>query len=169
MQLRPWEVRDTGALAQSCLGPDVRRWNRPAHLTVESAREKINQWRGRWQSEDAAIWAVALEGGEVLGLIGLAGLDLPGGQGEFLYWLLPAGRGGGLMVEATIHVSRWALEDLGLHRLRIVHSVANTASCRTAGRAGLRLEGTMREALLHADGWHDEHFHARVQGDDWPS
>lgn len=169
MQLRPWEARDAGALAQSCLDPDIRHWNRPAHLTVDAAREKIHQWRGRWQSEAAAIWAIAPDGGEALGLIGLADLDLPGGHGEFLYWLLPAGRGGGVMVEATIQVSRWALEDLGLHRLRIVHSVENTASCRIADRAGFRLEGTMREALLHADGWHDEHLHARVQGDAWPS
>ena len=28
------------------------------------------------------------------------------------------------------------------------------------------LEGTMRGALLHADGWHDQHLHARVRGDE---
>jgi hypothetical protein len=26
----------------------------------------------------------------------------------------------------------------------------------------------MRSALLHADGWHDEHLHARVQDDAGP-
>lgn len=25
---------------------------------------------------------------------------------------------------------------------------------------GFTLEGTMRSALLHEDGWHDEHLHA---------
>lgn len=66
-------------------------------------------------------------------------------------------------------VGRWALEDLGLHRLRITHSVANAASCRVATRAGFALEGTMRGALSHQDGWHDEHLHARVAGDPWPA
>ncbi|MEW2435901.1 GNAT family protein [Streptomyces caniferus] len=47
--------------------------------------------------------------------------------------------------------------------------MANPASCRVATKAGFRLEGTMRSALLHADGWHDEHLHARVQDDPWPS
>lgn len=169
MQLRPWEMSDASALVRSCLDPDIQHWNRPDQLTVESARKKIARWRSRWQSEHAAIWAIAPDGGEAIGLIGLADLDLSGGQGEFLYWLLPAGRGGGVMVSATIQVSRWALDDLGLHRLRITHSVENTASCRIATKAGFSLEGTMRQALLHADGWHDEHLHARVQGDTWPS
>ncbi|WP_431684089.1 GNAT family N-acetyltransferase [Kitasatospora sp. KL5] len=77
----------------------------------------------------------------------------------------PAARGRGAAVEATRRLSRWALEDLGLHRLTLCHSVANPASCRVAEKAGYVLEGTVRSALLHADGWHDQHLHALVQGD----
>lgn len=69
------------------------------------------------------------------------------------------------MAPAAEAVSRWAFEDLGLHRLRITHSVANPASCAVAEKAGFRLDGTMRGALLHADGWHDEHLHARLRTD----
>jgi RimJ/RimL family protein N-acetyltransferase len=36
---------------------------------------------------------------------------------------------------------------------------------RVAAKAGFTAEGTLRSALLHADGWHDMHLHARVQGD----
>lgn len=170
MQLRLWEEGDAAALARSCVDPDIQRWNRPELMSVDEAREKILRWRSRWRSEAAAIWAVApADGGEAVGLIGVADLDLRGGQGEFLYWLLPAARGGGIMFDATVRVSRWAIEDLGLHRLRITHSVKNTASCKVAQSAGFQLEGTMRSALLHADGWHDEHLHARVAGDVWPS
>ncbi len=75
------------------------------------------------------------------------------------------GDGAGVVVEATRRVSEWALHDLGLHRLRLCHSVANPASCRVAEKAGFSLEGTMCSALLHADGWHDEHLHALVRCD----
>ena len=36
---------------------------------------------------------------------------------------------------------------------------------RVAAKAGFTAEGTLRSALLHADGWHDMHLHARVLGD----
>ncbi|MEU7058111.1 GNAT family N-acetyltransferase [Streptomyces sp. NPDC046197] len=167
--LRPWEPEDAQVLADSCLDPAIQRWNRPGRLSVEEARARIARWRGRWQSEEAAVWAIhRFTEQRPMGMIGVGDIDLAGGSGELVYWLLPGGRGSGAMVDATVRVSRWALEELGLHRLRITHSVANTASCRVAEKAGFALEGTMRSALLHADGWHDEHLHARIQGDPWP-
>lgn len=169
LQVRPWALDDATILADSCKDPDVQHWNRPGHLSLDDARARITRWSNRWRTEEAAIWAIAgPRGGVPVGLIGLADIDLVGGSAEFLYWLLPAGRGRGAMVDAVLRVSRWALDDLRLHRLRITHSVANRASCRVAEKAGFALEGTMRSALLHSDGWHDEHLHARVQGDAWP-
>ncbi|WP_073920936.1 GNAT family N-acetyltransferase [Streptomyces sp. CB00455] len=169
LHLRPWAPDDAPALVASCLDPQIRQWNRPSGLTLAQAEEKIAGWHEHWRTETAAIWAAAPAcGGRAVGLIGLADLDLHGGSGEFLYWLLPAGRGGGVMAGATDRLSRWAFEELGLHRLRITHSVANPASCAIALKAGFPLEGTMRGALLHADGWHDEHLHARLRTDPPP-
>ncbi|MEU9301781.1 GNAT family N-acetyltransferase [Streptomyces sp. NPDC048269] len=166
MLLRPWAPYDAPALAESCLDPEIRHWNRPDQLTLAEAEDRIARWHGRWQAEEAAVWAVApAAGGPAVGLIGLADLDLRGGSGEIVYWLLPAGRGSGVTVKATDRISRWAFDELGLHRLRITHSVANPASCAVATKAGFPLEGTMRGALLHADGWHDEHLHARLRTD----
>jgi RimJ/RimL family protein N-acetyltransferase len=79
--------------------------------------------------------------------------------------VLPAARGTGVAARAVGALVGWALGDVGLHRLELVHAVANTASCRVAGKAGYALEGTLRSAMLHADGWHDMHLHARVNGD----
>ncbi|MFF4429989.1 GNAT family N-acetyltransferase [Streptomyces sp. NPDC001513] len=166
MRLRRWAAHDAPALVDCFLDPDIRHWNRPSRLDLPGAEERITRFHDRWQAEEAAIWAIApAAGGPAVGLIGLADLDLPGGSGEILYWLLPAGRGSGVMVPATTHVTRWAFDDLGLHRVRITHSVANPASCAVATKAGFPLEGTMRGALLHADGWHDEHLHARLRTD----
>ncbi|MFK0045212.1 GNAT family N-acetyltransferase [Streptomyces sp. NPDC090741] len=164
--LRPWEPYDAPALVASGTDPDIQHWNRTGRFTEARAEERIARYRANWETEKAAIWAVAPAAGvPAAGLIGLADLDLPGGSGEILYWLLPAGRGSGVMAGAVARVSRWAFEELGLHRLRITHSVANPASCRIAEKAGFPLEGTMRGALLHADGWHDEHLHARLRTD----
>nr|WP_094793216.1 GNAT family protein [Streptomyces kasugaensis] len=169
-QLRPWRAADAEALAEATRDPEIQQWNRPGQLTPDAARARIASWRERWASEQSALWALAGPGdGPAVGLIGVADFDLAGGSAELLYWLLPAARGTGAMADAVLRVSRWALDDLGLHRLRLTHSVVNPASCRVAAKAGFTLEGTMRSALLHADGWHDEHLHARIRGDAWPA
>ncbi|WP_371616558.1 GNAT family N-acetyltransferase [Streptomyces sp. NBC_00454] len=166
LHLRPWEPHDAPALIRAGLDPDIRHWNRTDRFTLAEAGKRIARYGRRWETEKAAAWAVApAVGGEAVGLIGLADLDLRGGSGEIMYWLLPDGRGSGVMAEAVSAVTRWAFENLGLHRLRITHSVSNPASCRVAVKSGYPLEGTMRGALLHADGWHDEHLHARLRTD----
>ncbi|GAA4110712.1 GNAT family N-acetyltransferase [Streptomyces hundungensis] len=168
-ELRPWRETDADVLVASGLDPDIVQWNRVEQLSPAAARGKIADWGRRWTEEAAAIWAISRRDDDrAVGLMGIGDFDLRGGNAEILYWLLPAGRGEGAALDATVRVSRWALEELGLHRLRLTHSVGNPASCRVAQRAGFALEGTMRSALLHADGWHDEHLHARVAGDPWP-
>ncbi|GAA2470494.1 GNAT family N-acetyltransferase [Streptomyces mauvecolor] len=166
LELRPWRVSDADALVAAAHEPGIRQWNRLFVTSQAEARERIERMHARWQNEQSALWAIAQpDGGQAVGLIGWGDIDLQGGSAEILYWLLPAGRGHGAMAEATQRVSRWAFDDLGLHRLRLCHAVANSASCRVAEKAGFSLEGTMRSALLHEDGWHDEHLHALVRGD----
>ncbi|MGW6408059.1 GNAT family N-acetyltransferase [Streptomyces vinaceus] len=165
LELRPWRPSDADVLLAAGQEPAIRQWNRLLVGTPEDARQRIERMHERWRAELSAIWAIARPGDEAMGLIGWGDIDLTGGSAEIVYWILPAARGGGVVVEATKRVSEWALNDLGLHRLRLCHSVANPASCRVADKAGFTLEGTMRSALLHEDGWHDEHLHALVQGD----
>ncbi|MEU9034828.1 GNAT family N-acetyltransferase [Streptomyces sp. NPDC048352] len=166
MVLRPWREADAPVPAAAYEDPDIRHWNRPEPETPASAAARIARWNRRWTEQRAAVWAVAASpGAPAVGLTGLADVDAAGGSAEFVYWLLPAGRGRGVMPQAVAAVSEWAFRTAGLHRLRICHSVANPASCAVALKAGFPLEGTMRGALRHADGWHDEHLHARLATD----
>ncbi|MEU2060455.1 GNAT family N-acetyltransferase [Streptomyces sp. NPDC013455] len=164
-ELRPWRPGDADALVAAGQDPAIRRWNLFTVADRADARARIDRMHERWRAETGAVWAVARPDGPAVGLIGLNDVDLAGGGAEIVYWLLPAARGGGVAVAATRRLARWALADLGLHRLRLCHSTANPASCRVAEKAGFAFEGTQRSALLHADGWHDQHLHARVAGD----
>ncbi|CAM5632020.1 acetyltransferase [Streptomyces spiroverticillatus] len=162
--LRPWREGDAEVIVEAAVDPEIQRWNRPGKdVSLADARERVTRWTRSWAAETAAVWAVVPPGDErPVGLVGCGDLVLRAGSGEIAYWLLPAARGRGFVGEAVVRVGRWALEELGLHRLRLTHSVHNPASCRVAEKAGFVLEGTMRSALLHADGWHDEHLHGLV-------
>ncbi|MEU5535400.1 GNAT family N-acetyltransferase [Streptomyces sp. NPDC020362] len=168
LELRPWRADDADADALLAGGQDpaIRQWNLFSVSSRDEARARIERMHERWRAETGAVWAIAQPGGAPLGLAGLHAVDLAGGSADVMYWVLPASRGGGIVVEAARRLGRWALDDLGLHRLRLCHAVANAASCRVAEKVGYAFEGTMRSSLLHADGWHDEHLHALVSGAD---
>jgi RimJ/RimL family protein N-acetyltransferase len=161
--LRPWTDADAGVLLTAFADPAIRRWHA---RTVESGPEAaalIARYNRDWWTETAAHWAIT--GPAVLGRVALRAIDLAEGTAEIAYWVSPGARGRGTAPQAVAALSRWALDDLGLHRLDLQHAVANTASCRVAAKAGYAYEGTRRSACLHADGWHDMHLHARIQGD----
>ena len=113
-----------------------------------------------WAVETRADWAVTSDGA-VAGRAGFRVVDLAEGWAEVAYWVLPAARGRGVAPRAVAVLTDWAFA-LGLHRLELRHATANEASCRVAERSGYPLEGVARSSVLHEDGWHDMHVHARL-------
>jgi RimJ/RimL family protein N-acetyltransferase len=161
--LRPWVPSDAVAVARVFQDRAIQLWHLRKADSEDEAQEWIQQWRRGWESESACHWAVADAGGDrVLGRVSLQSIILVGGQAEISYWTAPESRGKGVCSRAVARMSRWALEEAGFNRLELGHSTANIASCRIAEKTGFALEGVRRQALLHADGWHDMHLHARV-------
>lgn len=161
LTLRPWEAGDAHAVHEAYQDPAIRRWHVRSLVDLAEAEELIRSWAGRWQQEAGADWAI-IDGGLVVGRVGLKRLYPWDGLAELAYWVSPSARGRRTATRAVSAVSRWALDVFGFHRLELIHSTANHASCRVADRAGFALEGTMRGRSQHADGWHDMHLHARL-------
>ncbi|HEX5289615.1 MAG TPA: GNAT family N-acetyltransferase [Streptosporangiaceae bacterium] len=161
--LRPWAEGDAAALVAAFADPEIQRWHARTVESLAEASEMIARYQRAWRNETGAHWAIT--GPEVIGRVALRTVDLEEGCAEIAYWVTPAARGRGAAPRSAIALSGWVLGELGLHRLDLEHSVANAASCRVAQKAGFAYEGTRRSAVLHGDGWHDMHLHARIRGD----
>ena len=147
--------------------PPIRHWHMRELASVAEATSWITAWSERWAAETDASWAViGTDSGQLMGQVSLRFVSLEFGQGQVTYWVLPQARRRRVATRATDEVTRWAMSELGLHRLTILHSTSNEASCGVAENVQYRLEGVMVSALLHDDGWHDMHLHARVQAPD---
>ncbi|MET8076023.1 GNAT family N-acetyltransferase [Streptomyces sp. NPDC005303] len=164
--LRPWRLEDAPAVHAAFQDPAMHQWHARAADSVDEVGGWIEEWRQAWAREETAQWAVVDSDTDLLlGRVALREIHLDDGQAEMAYWTTAGARGRGVAARATVALSRWALDDVGFHRLELMHAVRNEASCRVATRTGFALEGTKRSAILHPDGWHDMHLHARVRGD----
>ncbi|GAB3079432.1 GNAT family N-acetyltransferase [Intrasporangium mesophilum] len=161
LTLRPFREEDAEALVEAYADPAIQRWHRRSLDRKEALDWVTGRAWTRWEYETGAEWAVVDDSDVILGRVGLPALHLSDGVAEVGYWVMPAARGRGIAGLALTAMADW-LFGQGLHRLELVHSVDNEPSCRVATKAGFDAEGTLREALLHPDGWHDMHLHARI-------
>lgn len=169
LELRPWAADDAPVLIAAFADPAIAQWHFLRIDTTDEAVEWVDRTHQLWSEESSANWAVVdRETGHVRGRVGLTSVHLGFGVGEIAYWVLPEARSRGVAYRAAAAVAGWTFATLGLHRLEIGHSVHNPASCRVATAAGFALEGTRRSSLLHVDGWHDMHLHARIASDPGP-
>jgi RimJ/RimL family protein N-acetyltransferase len=161
--LRPWHADDAEALARAYSDPSIQRWH-VRSMNQHEALEWVHSRADRWEQETGADWAVVRQD-VAIGRVGLRKLDLLDGVGEATYWVTPAARGQGVACRSLRAMSQWFFARGDFHRIELEHSTVNAASCRVALRAGFAAEGTRRQAVLHADGWHDMHLHARLSTD----
>ncbi|MGW4566779.1 GNAT family N-acetyltransferase [Streptomyces sp. NPDC004561] len=166
LRLRPWRAGDAPAVHAAFQDPLMHQWHIRSCDSAEEAAGWIAAWQQAWESERDAQWAVDdADTGRLLGRVALRQILLGDGVAEVAYWTVPQARGLGVAARATTALAHWAFEEIGFHRLELTHATTNPASCRVAAKTGFVLEGTRRSALLHPDGWHDMHLHARVRGD----
>jgi ribosomal-protein-alanine N-acetyltransferase len=161
--LRPFTAADVPTLVAAYSEPSIQLWH-VASLTDVEAEEWIASRPELWLTETLVNWAITVDSAMV-GRVGLKSIDLDQGIAEITYWVLAEHRRNGYARRAVAVVTDWAFNDLGLHRIELTHSTRNTPSCGVAESSGFRLEGTMRLAGRHADGWHDMHLHARIATD----
>jgi RimJ/RimL family protein N-acetyltransferase len=141
--LRPWAAIDAPALYQASLDPEIQKWNKWRLDSEDEARVTISGWREAWRQEAAAHWAVIRSGDRTLvGRVALIAMRLIRGVAEVAYWTAPWARGAGVAPIAVETLAEFAIDQVGFHRLELVHSMANQASCRVALKCGFADEAS---------------------------
>ena len=82
------------------------------------------------------------------------------------YALAPAFQGRGYGTEAVGALVHEGFANRGAERVFATIFVGNTASARVCHKIGMRLEGTMRRAVLKRGTWRDEWLYA-ITRPDW--
>ena len=142
------------AIVAGASDPDVVRFTRvPSPYGPADLDAILSIAVDGWQAATDAVFAIcdSREPDELLGLIGLHGVELvgdPGGVAEIGYWTRPEGRGRGLTSRAVVVASRWAFDELGLAVIEWCADTRNPASRRIAEKAGYVVSGVRRLGML---------------------
>ncbi len=103
---------------------------------------------------------------QLLGVVGLDSCVHLHRSCELGYWLRREATGRGLMTEAASASVRFALERMGVHRIRCAAATDNFASLRVIARLNFRFEGIARQAEFVASRWLDHAVFAKLATDD---
>ena len=154
LALRPWRHDDADVAVGAFAVPDIQYWHGRRLDGTDEAIAWIDACNQGWSAETAATWALVETATDRIAGRVTVYTNLVPGTGEVAYWMLPHARGRGIATRSCTAATRWA-HELGVHRIKLEHSVHNDASRRVAANAGFVEEGVCRRAVLHADGWHD--------------
>ncbi|GEB54692.1 GNAT family N-acetyltransferase [Streptomyces gardneri] len=132
-----------------------------AHAFVE------RQW-GRAASGAGYPFVIVDPDGRPVGTVGLWLRELALGRATLGYWVVGSARGRGAAGIAVRAVAAWALKDLRIPRLELYVEPWNTASVRTAERAGFQREGLLRGWQEVGSERRDMYMYALLDGDPVP-
>lgn len=118
-------------------------------LPLNAADDQAQQWIHRQQTRHTAgtgfsFAIVDHTEGRCAGFTGLWVRELPAGRATIGYGIAPSCRGRHLAADALRAVTSFAWTIPGLHRTELYIEPWNTASIRTAERAGYLREGLLR-------------------------
>jgi ribosomal-protein-serine acetyltransferase len=132
--------------------------------TRERTLEFIRATR-KQNAKDGGFQAAIVDENRIVGVAGFHGVDWPNRAASLGYWLAAAEEGRGTMTHAVRALVDHGFGQLGLNRVEIRADVENVRSRALAERLGFVYEGTLRQALRLADGFHDDAVYAILAAD----
>jgi RimJ/RimL family protein N-acetyltransferase len=138
-----------------------------ANRTDDQVRAFVEMLIGYQQQAPRRKFQLAITlDGQLIGNCGIRRKDTNDWEADIGYELAPAHWGRGYATEAARAMVRIGFDDLHLHRVSAWCIADNVASARVLEKAGLRLEGRLRQNEFFQDRWWDTLLYA-VLSDEW--
>ncbi len=166
--LRRYTVADAADMYRNWASdPEVTRYlTWPCHTSPEATAELLEAWVMQYENGSYFNWAIELrDSGTVVGNISVVKLDENVNSAEIGYCLGRAYWGNGIMPEALRAVTDYMFDEAEVNRLAAFHDVNNPKSGRVMQKAGMKYEGTLRQAGKNNQGICDMACYAILRSD----
>jgi RimJ/RimL family protein N-acetyltransferase len=168
--LRPFSLADIDAVAEASTDPHIPLITTvPAAFTEDEGRRFIERQWSRAEQGIGYSFAIADAGTDrAVGQIGLWMKDAGEGRASVGYWVIRSARGRGAAARALQTLVTWAHRDLQVPRLELQVEPWNSASVKTAEKAGFQREGLLRGWQEVGGTRKDMYMYARLDADPMP-
>jgi RimJ/RimL family protein N-acetyltransferase len=147
-EVRSWRASDVPSLVLHANNRRIAEQLRTDFLTRTRPATGAASFRRVRAERPEAAFAIAVSGEAVGGIGFVLQPDVERVSAEIGYWLGEPFWGRGIVTEALVAVTRYALETRGLTRVFAVPFATNAASCRVLEKAGYTLEGRLRRSAI---------------------
>ena len=148
--LRKLEYTDKQDIFEYASNPEVSKympWE--AHGGEIDTLDFLNITYENYNNDRPASWGIVLKSiNKIIGTAGFASLDKINLRAEFGYAISQDYWNKGIATEASKEILKYGFNQMGLNRIEAMCNVENIASARVLEKAGLTLEGILREYIL---------------------
>ena len=138
----------------------------PFNNTPDASQRYAEACAADWDAGRAVRFGIRDRATSVLlGVVGLDSCVHLHRSCELGYWLRLDATGRGLMTEAARACADFAIQRLGVHRIRCAAATDNYGSLRVISRLGFRFEGLARQAEFVGGRWVDHAVFAKLSTD----
>ena len=163
--IEPSDAEDLFAITHASRGY-LREWLPWVDSTnsVEDTRGFIETAQSQQSKKDGFHCAIWYQG-MLVGMIGLAHLDMSNRKTEIGYWLDQDSQGNGIVTRACAGLIDYLFDELDLHRVTIRVAVENRRSRAIPERLGFVEEGIIRDAEWLYDHYEDSVIYGLLRSD----
>ena len=138
----------------------------PTHPSSEVTKMLLRDWISKYKDDDYFNWAIEYkETGKVIGNISVVKLNKDILSADMGYCMSRSLWGNGIMPEALTEVIDYLLNEVELNRIAACHAVENPKSGRVMDKAGMKLDGVLRQAGKNNQGICDEVWYSIIKSD----
>lgn len=147
--------------------PEVTKYlTWPTHSSCEITKMLLREWISKYKDEDYFNWAIEYkETGKVIGNISVVKFNEAILSADMGYCMSRSLWGNGIMPEALTEVIDYLLNEVGLNRVAACHAVENPKSGRVMEKAGMKMDGILRQAGKNNQGICDEVWYSIIKSD----
>jgi [ribosomal protein S5]-alanine N-acetyltransferase len=136
---------------------------------IEEANKLIEMFQKNYYEKRAYRWGIILkENNQLIGTIGLNGLQLKNKKAEIGYELHPSFWRKGYATEAIRELLRYSFGELELNRIGAVVYIENKASYNLLTGLGFSKEGELRDYFFQNNKYHTTHILSLLKSE-WES